>query len=585
VTFTPPTEDEWRALGARIDGAAASAKDVYELTTRLGVTEEERNGVVGLATMAFQYGTNRDPGGTSSYFTRMFGYENGSQYPPFLTDVPDDLWDLWDRLAGIVTEPLAQARLHDLCFCGRRENVGDHAREAASGYLRAAAALRTSEDDQQKAVIGLRQSEYLRRARAIGRLTRREDVSDDAATAIVAAIKSIDETEPFDVGSAIAIADSAVDEELPDSAIDDLLDRLATETRDIFFTERVIRLQLRRASDDNLREALQRKLVEAWIDEADRSDPSRRVWNLTTAGERARDFGLSDLQATITRRLQQTELADHGLVRRRVTVPVDQAQAEAYVQAFVDLPSWRDALLALLVGNPPTGDVARNRMAAEAMVTNAPLASSVPQVLLGGDGLPKVTMTTEEEKREWRLTRCETSQLQVLGSLTDEILRRIGVKWAPIPEDELTALLSAEAHASTAGSAALARAFNHYFNCDFEAAAYIAAPQVERIVREAVLAVDEPAYRLQRGNTPGQYAGLGALLPVLLKAGVSESWIRFIQTVLCAPIGMNYRNELLHGFVDDVYSGNAALILLAGLYLSRGIFVSVAGASAPEEDE
>jgi hypothetical protein len=499
-------------------------------------------------------------------------------------DVPDDLWDLWDRLAGIVAEPLARARFHDLCFCGRKGNVGDHAQAAASGYLQAAAGLGTSVDVQRSAVIALRQVEYLRRARALGRLTRRTDVSDDAATAIVAAIKSVSDAEPFDVGRAIVIADAAVDEELADSSIDDLLTRLVAETRDIFFMERVVRLQLRRASDDQ-REALQRKLVEAWIDEANRSDASRRVWNLTTAGALARDFGLADLQSTIARKLQETELADHGLVQRRVTVPVDAAQAEAYVQRFVDLPSWEDALTALLVGTPPTGDVAMNRIAAEAMVTQAPLASSLPQVLLGGDGLPRITVSTEEEKREWRLTRCEKSHLQVLGSFTDEILRRIGVKWAPIPEDEFTAFFSAEAHTSTAASAALARAFNHYFNADFEAAAYIAAPQIERIVREAVLAVDEPAYRLQRGNTPGQYAGLGALLPVLLTAGVSESWIRFIQTALCAPIGMNYRNELLHGFVDAVYSGNAALILLAGLYLSRGISLTVTAPGVTREDE
>jgi hypothetical protein len=584
MTFTPPTDDELRALGARIDGAAVSAKDVYEVTTKMGVTEDERNGVVGLVTMPFQYGTNRDPKGSSSYFTKMFGYADGSQYPPLLMDVPDDLWDLWDRLAGIVAEPLARARFHDLCFCGRKGNVGDHAQAAASGYLQAAAGLGTSVDVQRSAVIALRQVEYLRRARALGRLTRRTDVSDDAATAIVAAIKSVSDAEPFDVGRAIVIADAAVDEELADSSIDDLLTRLVAETRDIFFMERVVRLQLRRASDDQ-REALQRKLVEAWIDEANRSDASRRVWNLTTAGALARDFGLADLQSTIARKLQETELADHGLVQRRVTVPVDAAQAEAYVQRFVDLPSWEDALTALLVGTPPTGDVAMNRIAAEAMVTQAPLASSLPQVLLGGDGLPRITVSTEEEKREWRLTRCEKSHLQVLGSFTDEILRRIGVKWAPIPEDEFTAFFSAEAHTSTAASAALARAFNHYFNADFEAAAYIAAPQIERIVREAVLAVDEPAYRLQRGNTPGQYAGLGALLPVLLTAGVSESWIRFIQTALCAPIGMNYRNELLHGFVDAVYSGNAALILLAGLYLSRGISLTVTAPGVTREDE
>ncbi len=74
MTFTPPTEDELGAVGALIDGAAASAKDVYEVTTKMGVTEDERNGLVGLVTMPFQYGTNRDPQGNFSYFTKMFGY-------------------------------------------------------------------------------------------------------------------------------------------------------------------------------------------------------------------------------------------------------------------------------------------------------------------------------------------------------------------------------------------------------------------------------------------------------------------------------------------------------------------------------
>lgn len=584
MTFTPPSDDELRALGARIDDAATNAKDVYEITTRMDVTAEERDTFVGIANMAFQYGADRDSRGLSSYFTEMFGYPDGSQYPPVLTDIPDIVWDLWGQLAEIVAEPLAQARLHDLCFCGRKGNIGDHARRAASGYLRAAARLGTSFDEQGGAVTALRQGDYLRRAKELGRLTGQHDVSNDAETAYLAAIKATNEAEPFDVSRAIVITQAAVDENFADSAIDDLLDRLATETRDVFFTERVIRLQLRRASDDE-RPLLHRKLVEAWINEADRSDPSRVVWNLTTAGELARDFGIADLQATITTRLQGTELEDHGLVRRRVTVPVDPAQAEAFVQRFMDLPSWQDALLALLAENPPTGDIAMNRRAAEAMLTEAPLFSSIPHVLLGGDGLPRVTISTDEEKREWRLTHCETFHLQVLGSYTDEILRRIGVKWAPIPEDQLTEFLSAEPHTSTEVCATLARAFNHFFNGDFEAAAYIAAPQIERIVREAVLAVDAPAYRLQRGSTPGQYAGLGALLPVLLNKGVNESWIRFIQTALCAPIGMNYRNELLHGFVDEVHSGNAALILLAGLYLSRGISLTTLGATTADGDE
>lgn len=131
-------------------------------------------------------------------------------------------------------------------------------------------------------------------------------------------------------------------------------------------------------------------------------------------------------------------------------------------------------------------------------------------------------------------------------------------------------------------AASLARAFNHFFNNDFEAAAYVATPHIETLVRDLVLQVNEPAYRLQRGQTPGQYAGLGALLPMLTEYGMDESWARYLQTLLSGVTGINYRNDLLHGFIDDVYSGNAALVLLAALYMSRGIEPPATGvASAP----
>lgn len=218
------------------------------------------------------------------------------------------------------------------------------------------------------------------------------------------------------------------------------------------------------------------------------------------------------------------------------------------------------------------------------MVRIAPLTATLQATLLGADGLPRFTAATDEEQAELRLIRCELAQLQVLGSFVTEILHRIGVKWGPIPVEDLAAFLGEAAHVAPPVSATLARAFNRYCQDDFEAAGYTATPQIERPVRDIVLAVNEPAYRLQRGKTPGQYAGLGALLPVLQRAGVNESWLRFLQTVFAATAGMNFRNDLLHGFVDEIHAGHAALALLAALYLTRGVILEAAPAdpAAPE---
>ena len=577
MATTSPSEDELQQLAVRLDAAALGAKDTNEMLARLTLTDDERQGALGALKMAFQYGTARSPKPGEPYFTELFGYEDGSRHPPQLSELPATISDLWSRSADVVDTPMARARLHDLCFEGRWGNVGDHARRAGDAYLELANEMAAVDvTDQLRAVRALRQCDALRRARSLARLTRQDMLGQRAGQVIAMATRDLLTSAPLDPGRAIVLVELAIDESLPDKEIDDLLVRLRAEDCDVFFTERVIRLQLRRSPDDETRVKLQRALVEAWMAEAERSDLARRVWSLTSAAERAQAFGLSDLLAELTSKLQETKIEDHGLVRRRVEVPVDQADAESYVQSFLELADWRDALLKLTSGDPPTGSVARNRANADLMAQLAPLQASLPTTLLGGDGLPRFTAATDDEKAEYRLTRCELAHLQVLGSFVDEILRRIGLKWGPIPEDELTAFLGQAVYVPVAVAATIARAFNRYFADDFEAVGYIVTPQVERLVRDAVLAVNEPAYRLQRGQKPGQYAGLGALLPILQNAGIDESWVRFLHTALAATPGFNFRNDLLHGFVDQVRSGHAALVLLAALYLTRGFDLSVA---------
>lgn len=68
--------------------------------------------------------------------------------------------------------------------------------------------------------------------------------------------------------------------------------------------------------------------------------------------------------------------------------------------------------------------------------------------------------------------------------------------------------------------------------------------------------------------TPGQYPGLGALLPELLRAGMDESWYRYLNGYLASPRGANVRNELLHGFVDEPSQTTAALTMVGALYLA-----------------
>ena len=68
-------------------------------------------------------------------------------------------------------------------------------------------------------------------------------------------------------------------------------------------------------------------------------------------------------------------------------------------------------------------------------------------------------------------------------------------------------------------------------------------------------------------STRGQFPQLGALLGQL-RPWVSPSWFRYLWTYLVSPFGPNFRNELLHGYVDDVSRPAAALSILAALHLA-----------------
>jgi hypothetical protein len=134
--------------------------------------------------------------------------------------------------------------------------------------------------------------------------------------------------------------------------------------------------------------------------------------------------------------------------------------------------------------------------------------------------------------------------------------------------DELSAFIATSDIVDRPLAAALARSLHRWWAGDYEGAAFTAIPRIEALARELLLAADAAVYRLQRQQTPGQYAGLGYLLDMLRTGGLDESWYRYFRTVLFSPAGWNIRNELSHGFLDNVDFVVAALILQLALHLA-----------------
>ncbi len=167
------------------------------------------------------------------------------------------------------------------------------------------------------------------------------------------------------------------------------------------------------------------------------------------------------------------------------------------------------------------------------MAKQAPLSSLLPRTRVGGDGLPRYTPATDEARREQQVIDHEMSNAHLFAIFLAEALRRIWTMWGPIPVEELAEFLGEKQHVRAPVAAALARSFLRFFAGDAEGAIYTATPRVETLTRELALTLDLPTYQMQRVSRPGQYPGLGALLPTL--KDMPESWWRFLSGYIASP--------------------------------------------------
>ncbi len=217
---------------------------------------------------------------------------------------------------------------------------------------------------------------------------------------------------------------------------------------------------------------------------------------------------------------------------------------------------------------PPTGDATENRKAADHLMKTSLSAVFAP-AMYGGDGLPRFAPQTDEERGDYFLTQQETFHLQLQSPLVAEALMRIPSSHGIPSQPELAAHFARNPLISETLAFSLARALLRWWAGDHEGAALAAAARTETLARELLLARNRPLYRLQREQKPGQYPGLGYLLSALADEGlIDDSWYRYLRTALAGPAGWNLRNELDHGFLDDVGAVPAAVMLQCAAHLA-----------------
>jgi len=570
----------------RVDDAAAGCSFEHEVHTRLALTEDEKSGPLGRLGMAFEYAAAHEKTAVGSHFIPMIVTAEWC-YPPPLDQVDTGYTSIWLEAADRVQSALARARLNDICWEGGfGPDRGNRGRRAADAYFEHAEALAPYDHQPADSLVPMARLDALKRAgRIAGQLSDGERLARICEAAHSAARESLASSN-YEPGVALGLIGALLEARYADAAIDGLLSTARERyASDRFILADVLQLELTRASTTERQVALQRELIFNAVVQADQTEGLVRMHHLENAITMARDFGQPDLVDELTARLQALGDEDLGLVAQSVTTEIPREAVEEYLSRFTNATDWREAFLRL-IQSPPSGNVAENREHELELARSAPLSRLFPRVLVGGDGLPRFTASTEEERTEAALVSSEMLRASISALLLAQAIERIWTKWGPIPEDDLAAFLGEHSHVNQSTARGLARDFGRYFAGDFEGCAFCITPRLESLVRALVLAIPLPVYRTQRAATPGQYPGLGRLLPALRQAGLDESWSRFLQGFLAKPMGSNYRSELLHGFEDEPSAPAATLLLVSAIYLTRGVALTpVADATGGEQHD
>jgi hypothetical protein len=468
--------------------------------------------------------------------------------PPIPPTTPAQL-EIWSLYADHVDDPLLRGHLHHLLFDAGHGRRPDHVRGAASGYLDAVQLLLAGQDGHGL----LRAARCLKRAGELSLKFKQHDIRERATKDAVALAERLlagaeDEGRPLLV----------VLETLQTLECD--VAGLAERAADLFARDVDVRLGFldaqRKDAGPSRHKEIDAAVVHTLLDAADTADTGhRRLYFLTEAATQAQKRGLSNLRARAEMALQQTT-PEWTSIRTEGTIP---PALIAVQQALVD--AAEDLRTALWLTVQDIHPAMRAQAEADGALEGV---LRIPRSRINPAG--PVFVRPPVEADDDLAVAMQVRGLGLFGILTAIQLDRIHERFRP-DEFEMTAALAHEAVLPEPRARTLAQAFCYYWLEEFDAAACVALPQVEQILRE-LLRSRVPVVSVARGPSPGGVDLLGKLLQSMPEAGYPADWSRALELLLVDPDrGMNLRNDILHGLADTPPKHHVALILQAALYL------------------
>ena len=506
---------------------------------------------------------------------------DGTTDPVDTDDLHPDVLHSWLDLAGVVTGPAAQAQLGHLLFQAGAPEARTHAQNAIDGCLALAAGDARHTDKVQAARTAVRL------ARAVNDKPRYETALTQLRTVAENAITG----DRPSVGAARDAFRTLISEDA--TGTDALIEKACSAWPDSEQTDMFLHLLLKVATDPADRESIWTRRVENFIDIAEHSDRNIvRAMRLRQALEVAEQSGTRELRQRAAVLLQGVRHLDLGMMHITASrhqfeeqfeevvaqllqdrgagelTPIDDEDASSdneNGQKGDERPTWYRRLVNFANIEPPTGDPTSNRELIAMQQRLSPLAQIFPKQLQTPEGLPLYAAGDGDEKFDLDLVEWECELLTTWTPFCAEALQRVIASGMPTTE-QLVASLTSDPVSPPQIAVQLAASFQRFWSGDGEAAVFITLPLIEALIRNAVIDADHGIYRLQKNQQPGQYVGLGVLLPLYYDSyNIDEREQRFLTAIFNHPAGWNLRNLAMHGYLPNISGQVAALVLYAAL--------------------
>ena len=550
------------ALAVLVDRACDGVEHILDISARVRTLAPDAPDVTPTAVrqlaLLFSYVLSVKAIGSPRPGAYLDPFEGPSMIPPALRDVDSETHALWISLADSVAHPIALARCNDVVFTLQLgSNNRDVAERAIRAYLNAVGGSLLPREQ----AVGLLRAWTLARTVGLAVLEAQVvDVALDMATAVIgnaeapyALLPLLDAatapprkkgTTPADP-RAIALTDQA----------------LSTYTNSHIVSEFATLVRARFAADVARVDRANRLEISARLDEADAAVDGLVIRShLNEAASLARKLKVSDLEQLAISRLQTAPPVEWATITGP-ELRLPPLFVQAFLGPFQDAPTWREALAAWCATGSPSGRYENNRAVARQASKQSVIRWLATNIRFGRDGLPKRVIAGDDQAFEEELVQTESMAMAVhallLGRALDLIAARFGV---PSRAEVTTFFMGSGTHPELAK--ALATSLQLFWVREYTACVHLVVPKIESTARALLLELNEPIYRTAVGDSDGQFAGLGSLLPYLADNDFDPDWERFLRTFLLSD-GSNVRNLVAHGFMDDVDRDTAALSLRA----------------------